>query len=243
MKLCTFGEKQPKEIQSIDTYLQVWDSTGEQHNLHVFTRDGLTKTYHRGRLEKKDLQFIRENHLTLIAPKEGETHAPQILIMCDQSWNFMNFKGRNFVLPSGFLLVPTRLGYMVTGKRSAKEGGDTCTNSSIHAVELHSILGQWEHHWTIQPHEMDREFCGPGREERAHINAQVLANFNNSIEKKDKGYVARLPLKDDHKRLPDNRALTIHRLKSIMQKYKDKPDLLRQYNHVFKNSSTKTFWK
>ncbi|KAK6023689.1 zinc knuckle [Ostertagia ostertagi] len=180
MKLCTFGEKHPKEIQCIDTYLQVWDSTGKEHNLRVFTHDGLTRNYHRRRLEEKDLQFIRDNHLILSAPKEGEAHSPKILIGCDQLWNFMNFEERNFILPSGLVLVPTRLGYMVTGKRNCNKEDDPGQQSySVHTVESsYQTLGQWEHHWTIQPHQAEKEFCGPEKEEKALINAQVLADFN-----------------------------------------------------------------
>ncbi|KAK5965905.1 hypothetical protein GCK32_012453 [Trichostrongylus colubriformis] len=48
-------------------------------------------------------------------------------------------------------------------------------DSSVHTIESHQYLdhlGQWEHHWAIQPHDVEKEYCGPEKEEKALINVQ-----------------------------------------------------------------------
>ncbi|KAK6755698.1 hypothetical protein RB195_014217 [Necator americanus] len=64
----------------------------------------------------------------------------------------------------------------------------------------------WERHCTehsrnIQSHGVEKEFCGPEKEEKANINSQALENFNNSIAMRNADHVAEniLEEKDENK--------------------------------------------
>ncbi|KAK6748237.1 hypothetical protein RB195_001080 [Necator americanus] len=73
MMLRTFGAETAKEIQCTDTCLSVWDAEGNQHKLRVYTHANLTKNFNRGKLDEKDLQFIRRNRIKLSLPQESGT--------------------------------------------------------------------------------------------------------------------------------------------------------------------------
>ncbi|KAK6033660.1 Tas retrotransposon peptidase A16 [Ostertagia ostertagi] len=135
MKLCTFGEKQPKEIRCIETDIKVWDSTGLEHNLRVYTHENFSKNYRTRRLGEEDLQYISDNNLVLSAPNGTNIKPPQILIGCDHLWEFIEFEKQSFILPSGLILVPTRLGYMVSGKQISHKGRKHAIDSSFQMIE------------------------------------------------------------------------------------------------------------
>ncbi|KAK6741506.1 hypothetical protein RB195_009391 [Necator americanus] len=236
MKLQTFAAKTTKEIQCTKTCLSVWDSEGKQYKLRVYTHDNLTKGFPQGKLGKEDLQFIHQQQIKLSSPCETNAKPPEILIGCDQLWSFINFQAAHSTLPSGLILVPTRLGYMISGQRmSDKMQHGNELHFTIHYMESHDCEDPWERHWNIQSHDVEKEFCGPEKEEKANINAQVLENFNNTIARRNAGYVVRLPFKEDHEYLPDNKVLALHRLRSVLRKYQQEPHILQQYHIIFQD--------
>ncbi|KAK6765376.1 hypothetical protein RB195_025337 [Necator americanus] len=113
-------------------------------------------------------------------------------------------------------------------------------NSSVHTRESSEDFDPWELHWRKESHEMENEYTGPEKEEKANINAKVLEEFNRSIEKRENiAYFVRLSLKKEHEPLPDNRALAYHRLRSILRKYENETKLLQQYHEVFQDQLKK----
>ncbi|XGW03187.1 hypothetical protein V3C99_014858 [Haemonchus contortus] len=239
MKLKTFGAATTKEVQCIDTRLKIWDSEGEQHKLRLFTHSNLTRNFTGGKLQKEDLLFIQEKHIRLSIPDKGILHPPQILIGCDQLWNFIKFGAPHFMMPSGLILVPTRLGYMVSGERLNNRNNEQHLHSTVHSIESQGEIDPWESHWSAQPQAVEQEYGGPEKEEKARINEQVWEKFKNTIEKRDIGYVVRLPFKEPHDHLPDNRALVLRRLKSVLRKYEEEPSVLKQYHDVFQDQLSK----
>ncbi|KAK6027246.1 Tas retrotransposon peptidase A16, partial [Ostertagia ostertagi] len=151
MKLRTFGAKTAKEIQCIDTRLSVWDSEGEQLKLRLYTHDNLKRNFTGGKLLEEDLRYIREKGIKLSTPSTGILKPPEILIGCDQLWNFIKFGAPHFTMPSGLILVPTRIGYMVSGERiQSRENDELHLHSSVHSIESQGDGDPWESHWSIQ---------------------------------------------------------------------------------------------
>ncbi|VDL64547.1 unnamed protein product [Nippostrongylus brasiliensis] len=137
MKLRTFGAQQPKQIQCINTCIEVWDAYGQGHKLHVYTHENLTTQFPRSKLDEQDIQFIRRKRIKLSTSMKGTSYSPAILIGCDQLWSLINFEAPHFDLPSGLVLVPTRLGYMVSGKKLVeRDKSEDELHSSVHDVKL-----------------------------------------------------------------------------------------------------------
>ncbi|KAK6751722.1 hypothetical protein RB195_003251 [Necator americanus] len=184
---------------------------------------------------------VRERRRTIHSSTTNKTQQSlrdvkpsEILIGCDQLWNFINFQAAHFTLPSGLILVPKRLGYMISGQHMSDkmQHGDEL-HSTVHYMESHDH--PWERHWNIQSHDVEKEFCGPEKEEKANINAQLLENFNNTIARRNAGYVVRRPFKEDHEYLPDNKVLALQRLRSVLRKYQQEPHILQQYHSIFQD--------
>ncbi|VDO56720.1 unnamed protein product [Haemonchus placei] len=104
---------------------------------------------------------------------------------------------------------------MVFGERP---NGEQHLHSTVHTIELENESEPWETHWKVQTQAIEQEYSGPKDEESAHINEQVLKKFTSAIEKCDIGYVVRLPFKETHEYLADNRAPVLRRLRSVLRK-------------------------
>nr|CDJ87109.1 Pao retrotransposon peptidase family protein [Haemonchus contortus] len=219
--------------------LKIWDSEGEQHKLRLFTHNNLTRNFTGGKLQKEDLLFIQKKQIKLSIPDHGVLHPPQILIGCDQLCNFIKFGTPHFTMPSGLILVPTRLGYMVSGERLNSTNTEQHLNSTVHTVELENGSDLWETHWNVHTQALEQEYSGPEKEEKARINEQVLNKFKGTVEKRGIGYVIRLPFEERHDHLPDNGAPVLRRLMSILRKYEEEPIILKQYHGVFQDQLSK----
>ncbi|CAJ0592661.1 unnamed protein product [Cylicocyclus nassatus] len=60
-----------------------------------------------------------------------------------------------------------------------------------------------------------------------------------SIEKREDGYYVRLPWKENHPELPDNKALAIKRFVKILEIYQKDPKTLQAYDNIFKEQQEK----
>ncbi|CAJ0601117.1 unnamed protein product [Cylicocyclus nassatus] len=61
----------------------------------------------------------------------------------------------------------------------------------------------------------------------------------DTIQRRNDGYYVRLPFKEDHPYLPNNRAIAKKRLNSVLLMLKSKPDLLQAYDQALKDQLEK----
>ncbi|VDP49270.1 unnamed protein product [Heligmosomoides polygyrus] len=108
-----------------------------------------------GKLDKKDLQFIQKRRIRMSLPAESRLCSPTVLIGCDQLWNFIKFEAPQLSLPSGLVLVPTRFGYMISGRRlQQSEQRTDSRSSSVNVIESAADLESWEEHWNVGIHDI-----------------------------------------------------------------------------------------
>ncbi|KAK6025536.1 zinc knuckle, partial [Ostertagia ostertagi] len=147
MKLTTFGAKQPKEIECTKTELKVWDAKGKQHNLQLYTHDILTVCQRQRILEEEDLKFIKKRRINLCNSSNSISGPAQVVLGCDQLWSFIDFEAPQFTLPSGLLLIPTRVGYIVSGKRLTREKLLSTESLSVCMAHTHDVMDPSESDW------------------------------------------------------------------------------------------------
>ncbi|VDL81111.1 unnamed protein product [Nippostrongylus brasiliensis] len=99
-------------------------------------------------------------------------------------------------------------------------------------------LTRWDKYWTMDSAGIC-EFTGTKNAEKAAINAQVEAFFNNTIEKRNDGYYVRLPYKDYHPPLPDNKQIATKRLKGVINMLRTNPKIMSDYNSTFQTQLEK----
>ncbi|KHJ98698.1 hypothetical protein OESDEN_01318 [Oesophagostomum dentatum] len=79
----------------------------------------------------------------------------------------------------------------------------------------------------------------PQKTEKELVNEAVQKKFNGTIVKKPGGYYVRLPWKENHDPLPDNKSLALARLCGIYNRYKADQAVLKEYDMVFKDQLAK----
>uniref|UniRef100_A0A7I5ED04 CCHC-type domain-containing protein n=1 Tax=Haemonchus contortus TaxID=6289 RepID=A0A7I5ED04_HAECO len=238
LKVYTFGTHQPTETTCGVTALELWDAEGVRHTLQLHTSPILMATSKIADLSAEDLEFIMQRKISLSKPEWRSASKPQILVGCDQLWTFLNVSQPYYKLPSGLQLVPSKLGYLLTGRQDAQglrkqematETTPTWINSLVNFDEQ---LDRWDKYWTLDSAGIC-EFTGTKNAEKEATNAKVAAFFEETIQKRSDGYYVRFPYKENHPPLPTNRAIALKRLQSVIRSLKNTPNLLDAYDKTF----------
>ncbi|VDK45702.1 unnamed protein product, partial [Cylicostephanus goldi] len=234
LELNTFGTPATKIKTCAITRLTLMDRNGTKHSVQLYKNDYITSAVQQASLNKEDLQFIRKGKYRLSMPIEEGEVKPQILLGCDYLWNFIE-SGMKLSLPSGLQLIPTKLGYIISGRQSqsSQRPAITCT---LQGSETEKEI--WDRYWSLESTGTE-EFTGTQQTELQKINEKVLQDFKESIEKREDGYYVRLPWKEDHPDLPDNKALALKRLEKVLEIYQNDTETLNAYDKTFKDQLEK----
>ncbi|VDP10637.1 unnamed protein product [Heligmosomoides polygyrus] len=140
-----------KELLQQRHWIRMQHTRSDWKNL--YTHDNLSRNLTGGKLDKKDLQFIQKRRIRMSLPAESRLCSPTVLIGCDQLWKFIKFEAPQLSLPSGHdwtrLLVPTRFGYMISGRRLQRAEQRTDSRNSSVNKALKSSCAFTEHYWKI----------------------------------------------------------------------------------------------
>uniref|UniRef100_A0A7I4Z578 CCHC-type domain-containing protein n=1 Tax=Haemonchus contortus TaxID=6289 RepID=A0A7I4Z578_HAECO len=234
----TFGSKQPLQETCGITQVQMWDSHGKSHRITVTKIGTVTEPILRRSLSEEDRRFLSDNNIRLSINADTMELKPQVLLGCADLYTFLEGGfARQKTLPSGLTLIPSKLGYLVSGYEAPPDANLTeqphsdaevkiSTTGSIEDVE---DLQTWEQFCTFESTGV-HEFTGPSVEERKNVDAQVWKTFEQTIEKRQDGYYVGLPWKDNVEALPDNKGLALRRLQATLAKLAKDPLILQQYH-------------
>ncbi|KAK6744964.1 hypothetical protein RB195_011585 [Necator americanus] len=205
----TFGTRDPVPTTCGVTFLDLWDNMGEKHNVRLHATAVLTAKGKLTYLSQQDLDFIAHNKIQLSKVTKRKQSKPQILLGCDQLCNLLEVPSPRCTLPSGLLLIPSKLGYLLTGRQQMTATLDP-QSSMVTMIQTltneEEDLQRWDRYWTMESAGVC-EFIGTKDAEKSAINDKVLQFFNDTIEKRDDGYYVRLPFKQDQPPLPTNKEL------------------------------------
>ncbi|KAK6018122.1 zinc knuckle [Ostertagia ostertagi] len=178
LTISTFGSQQPlKRICGV-TELQMWDAQGKAHKVTVTKIDTITEPMERSSLSNEDKQFLYDHNMTLSISSNVTDIYPQVLLGCADLYSFLD-KGltAETSLPSGLKLIPSKLGYLVSGRGS--NHNDALTEESREVVEFgHSSMEpedepqSWADFCTFESSGV-HEFVGPNTQERKTVEAEV----------------------------------------------------------------------
>ncbi|VDP31991.1 unnamed protein product [Heligmosomoides polygyrus] len=198
-KVYTFGAQAPKHTVCNLTTLELWDKDGLRHEMRLHTLPLITAATKTAQLSKDDLAFIESRNIRLSKAHDTHVSAPQILLGCDQLWGLLSIPDPHYTLPSGLHLVPSKLGYLLTGKQIAnKWKGNTIMETregekSVSPVSVNSFinfeasfeeeLDRWDKYWTMDSAGVC-EFTGTKNAERDEANKKVAKFFEETIQKR-----------------------------------------------------------
>ncbi|KAL6735304.1 hypothetical protein Aduo_005760 [Ancylostoma duodenale] len=174
LRINTLGSNQTKEdvYEQVNANLQ--DTRKGQHPLTLFKSNIITTSRTQGQLQKRDWTFIRRNGVEVSQPK-GPTF-PQILLGCDQLWNIRT--GSMIKLRSGLHLIATKFGYMISGKQSNEDAGDT---TLLAVATEEEEKERWDRLWTLESVGL-QEYTGTLKNEKELTDKAVLKRDSRQTE-------------------------------------------------------------
>uniref|UniRef100_A0A7I4YYP8 Peptidase A2 domain-containing protein n=1 Tax=Haemonchus contortus TaxID=6289 RepID=A0A7I4YYP8_HAECO len=247
LSVYTFGNKAPRHQKCEVCELQLWDNQGNIHSLSLCITDVITEKGRQARLTSEDQKYLQQQGITLTKSEKTLTN-PQVLLGCDTLCPLLNCAGTLHVLKSGLFAIPSKLGYLLSGKQElcqrkritdtkVNDSGEKTTIAQLNAQEA-AELERWDRYWSLDTCGIE-EFTGTKNAEKSHVNEEVEKFFNDTIEKRSDGYYVRLPFKDSGETLPTNKSLAYSRLISVVNTLQKDPKLLEQYHGVFQEQLEK----
>nr|CDJ86682.1 Protein of unknown function DUF1759 and Zinc finger and Protein of unknown function DUF1758 domain containing protein [Haemonchus contortus] len=211
----TFGSDKPKRARCGLIKLDIEDAQGNSHELKLYTTPVVTMGSRTAQLSGEDLAFIDNHQISLSKLNWESPSKPQILVGCDQLWAFLDTPQPRFQLPSGLQLIPSKLGYLLTGRQDNTSGLNQSNTTYLEDVSLNTLtnfdeeLERWDKYWTMDSAGVC-EFTGSKNAEKEATNKQVDEFFEATIQKRSDGYYVRLPYKENHPPLPTNKAIALN---------------------------------
>ncbi|KAK6760698.1 hypothetical protein RB195_021961 [Necator americanus] len=219
LSVYTFGDKSPKRQKYDVTPLQIWDALGDSHTFHLCKTDVITEKAKQVQLTSEDVEYLQKKNIKL-SKKEHTSVNPQVLLGCDQLWPLLSTTNPQHILPSGLMVIPSKLGYLLSGRqeRSSEKKYSLRKSGNFHSARISALdaeeVEEWDRYWSLESSGIE-EYAGTKCEEKAQINAEIMQYFNNTIEKRHDGYYVRLPFKKNCDTLPTNKTLAYRRLISV----------------------------
>ncbi|CAJ0591060.1 unnamed protein product [Cylicocyclus nassatus] len=99
-------------------------------------------------------------------------------------------------------------------------------------------LDIYDNYWKMESTGIE-EYTGTEKEAKKIQEDQILKKFKETIVRKPDGYYVRLPWKEPHEYLPDNRSIALARLKSLLRQYEDRKEFLQEFDNIFKDQLQK----
>ena len=206
LSISTFGDTRPF---TVDTYLvnfQLGLKDGSRLDVNANVIPDITGSIYRGSTPPEDEAFLRDLSPGMLAdclPSDQDDAKVDLLIGSDLFWDLVS--SDRIVLPSGLLLLSSKLGYILTGKcntaQPAKEVGtliahtpvlqsgliptytacaDSCVSSSPNLTDF----------WSL-------ETIGIKDDPSPSPDDQIGQDFENSVRFEDGRYEVRWPWKDN----------------------------------------------
>ena len=154
-----------------------------------------------------------------------------ILVGSDQYWNLTTGEIRRG--DSGPVAIETELGWVLSGPAPtdtpAVEHSSLANIVTCHALRIDAQLTNDRLHSTLKKF-WELESLGVGDDDKS-----VLADFSKSITFNNGRYEVFLPWKEAHPELPDNRLLSLRRLRGLLCRLRQTPALLKVYDALVKD--------
>ncbi|VDN24440.1 unnamed protein product [Cylicostephanus goldi] len=133
-------------------------------------------------------------------------------------------------LPSGLYVISTKFGYMLSGR--------TVNNLENNKRQVFSTQSDkdgetWDRYWSLESAGTN-EYTGTDKDEKQILEEKILKRFKETAVKRPEGYYVRLPRKDEHAVLPDNKQMALARLRSLFKQFRNREHELQEIDAIFK---------
>ena len=240
LSVSTFGATKATEIDTYVVHFKLKLKDGSHMVMYANVLKQITGSIQRSPLHEKDLEFLQlipNEKIADIIPHTQETTNIDLLIGSDYFWDIV--EGGKIILPSGMFMLPSKLGYIVTGrcpKSSQFTGLDPCalfvaaqpvgqlqccvSTSTTKSLDLESF-------WSLESIGIRDSVSGDDDE-------KALEQFCETVKFENNRYQVTWPWKPDSFSLSNNYSVAFRRLKSLISRLKMDAKLLQSYNDILK---------
>jgi len=227
LSVSTFGGTRSQNVNTHVVSFSVDVKDGPPIVLCANVLPQITGAIQRGPLLQSDLDFLRTvspDQLADSVPEKGSTFTIDLLVGSDYLWDIVG-KDR-VVLPSGLLLLSSRLGYIITGRFYDHTGCDkqiisSCAITSV--ADNHCLSDLWN---------LDR--IGISESFEVKDDDKALEQFNNTVCYKEGRYFVTWPWKPNID-LPERFDVAYGRMRSLSRRLQHNHGLLEQYCDVIES--------
>ena len=255
LSVSTFGAVKSTNIETYVVNFKVKIKDGSYLLLSANVLKQITGGIQRSPLLQKDIEFLRfipQNELADQIPNTTESLDVDILIGSDFFWDIVG--GDKIVLPSGMFMLPSKFGYIVTGKcpdsqRLQSENAHTLfvttgVNPIVSELSLQCCVSlpivslpiinkpHLENLWSL-------ELIGIKDPLSTESDDEALEKFCENIKFLNGRYHITWPWKGDNVDLPDNFGLAFKRMKSLVHRLRSNKELLQNYDAIIKQQLDK----
>ena len=242
------AQKKTKKISSPTTKLDIILKDGSTLQINANVVPHIAGSVQRPPVNLKSLKnwdcLWGEFPLADDLPKETETSSVELLIGNDFYLDII--LPQKIEVQKGLYMLGSKLGWILSGRTSEITYDTTETNMLImtYGTEVRretSMLTTVDESLPLKPNFEDfwrLESIGIKDSAVVSDNSIALEKFNKSLNYKNGRYSVTLPWKNEKPELPENRTMAVGRLKSLVRRMKDNPDLIKKYDGIIEDQLT-----
>ena len=243
--LVTFGSEKPTRIRSPTTKLDIRLKDGSTLQISANVVPQIAGSIQRRPVNLKSFQnweyLWGEFPLADDLPKETETSSVELLIGNDYYLDII--LPQKIEVQTGLYMLGSKLGWILSGRTSENVSNIPETGMLIltYGNEIQresSMLTQADKSPPLKPNMEDfwnMESIGINDCPVELDDNITLNKFKETLRYENGRYTVAWPWKDEKPDLPENRALALGRLKSLIRRTKDNPDLLQKYDEIIED--------
>ncbi|MEW8544133.1 MAG: DUF1759 domain-containing protein, partial [Candidatus Thiodiazotropha sp.] len=244
IQLVTFGSENPKTQQTRETNIGIMLKGGSVMNISASVVPSITGSILRRPVQCKSLSnwehLWNEDNLADSFPTEKETTTIELLIGNDYYLDLI-LPQRVEVQP-GLYMLASRLGWILTG-RTTESAEDTPQQSMLimtysSNTQKETSLLTPDRSLPVKPNLDDfwkLESIGITDSPQDSDKDKALRIFNETLKFENDRYSVTWPWREDKASLPENRELAFGRLKSLVHKMRNNPQLIDKYDDIIQN--------
>lgn len=243
--LVTFGSERPKRIRSPTTQLNIILKDGSTLQINANVVPQIAGSIQRRPVHLKSLknwdylwgQFPLADDL----PKETETSSVELLIGNDYYLDII--LPQKIEVQRGLYMLGSKLGWILSGRTSeitneTNEASMLIMTYGVKVGKETSMLTAVDQSFPLKPNLEDfwrLESIGINESPVVSDDSIALDKFNETLRYESGRYTVTWPWKNGKPDLPENRALAVGRLKSLLRRMKDNPDLIQKYDDIIRD--------
>lgn len=243
--LVTFGSEKPKRIRPPTTKLDIILKDGSTLQISANVVPQIAGEIQRRPVNLKSLKnweyLWGEFPLADDLPSETETSSVELLIGNDYYLDLI--LPQKIEVQSGLYMLGSKLGWILSGRTSETVANITESSMLIltYGTEIPketSLLTCADKSLPVKPNVEDfwnLESIGIRDCPVESDNKVALSKFNETLRYENGRYTVTWPWKDENPDLPENRTLALGRLKSLVRRMKDNPDLIQKYDEIIED--------